>query len=45
MQRLIRRFSPAANAAQGGDDGYDVLVATDAHGVGLNMQYASAVVN
>jgi Helicase conserved C-terminal domain/PLD-like domain/Type III restriction enzyme, res subunit len=46
VQKLIRHFSPTANAGHGAaDDRFNVFIATDAHGVGLNMQDASVVIN
>lgn len=46
VQKLIRHFSPTANAGTGArDDRFNVFIATDAHGVGLNMQDASVVIN
>jgi hypothetical protein len=46
VQELIRHFAPTANAItkpEGAD--FNVLIATDAHGVGLDLQDASVVVN
>lgn len=46
VQKLIRQFAPTANtSAVAADDRYNVFIATDAHGVGLNMQDASVVIN
>jgi hypothetical protein len=46
VQELIRRFAPTANATPGtGVADFNVLIATDAHGVGLDLQDASVVVN
>lgn len=46
IQKLIKEFSPTANAHLGtAANLYNLLFATDAHGVGLNMQDASVVIN
>lgn len=46
IEKLIKEFAPIANDVE--DDAettWDVFVSTDAHGVGVNMQDASAVIN
>lgn len=46
IEKLIKRFAPIANAAEGeSEETYDVFISTDAHGVGVNMQDASIVIN
>jgi len=46
IEKLIKEFAPIANAAQGENkQTYDVFISTDAHGIGVNMQDASIVVN
>jgi len=46
VQHLIRQFAPGANARQDrSTDQFNVFIATDAHGVGLNMQDASVAIN
>jgi hypothetical protein len=42
VQELIRRFAPTANATTGpAAEDFNVLIATDAHGVGLDLQDAT----
>jgi superfamily II DNA or RNA helicase len=46
IEKLIKQFAPVANDAVVEDkQNYDVFISTDAHGVGVNMQDASIVVN
>lgn len=46
IENLIKRFAPVANDAEvEADRNYDVFISTDAHGVGVNMQDASVVIN
>lgn len=46
IENLIRQFAPLANESDtDSENNFDVFVATDAQGVGVNMQDASAVVN
>lgn len=46
IERLIKQFAPISNAAEGiFEETYDVFISTDAHGVGVNMQDASLVIN
>jgi len=46
IEELIKQFAPVANDAIGKyQEDYDVFISTDAHGVGVNMQDASVVIN
>lgn len=46
IEKLIKQFAPIANAAEEeSEETYDVFISTDAHGVGVNMQDASIVIN
>lgn len=46
IEELIKRFAPVANDAKDKyQEDYDVFISTDAHGVGVNMQDASVVIN
>ncbi len=46
IEKLIAQFAPIANEAEGKyEEDYDVFISTDAHGVGVNMQDASVVIN
>lgn len=46
IENLIKQFAPVANDAEiEADQEYDVFISTDAHGVGVNMQDASVVIN
>lgn len=46
IEKLIKQFAPIANAAEEeSEETYDVFISTDAHGVGVNMQDASLVIN
>jgi len=46
IEELIKQFAPVANDAIGKyQEYYDVFISTDAHGVGVNMQDASIVIN
>jgi superfamily II DNA or RNA helicase len=46
IEKLIKRFAPLANDAVVEDkENYDIFLSTDAHGVGVNMQDASVVIN
>lgn len=46
IEQLIKEFAPIANEAESDSRVvWDVFVSTDAHGVGVNMQDASAVIN
>ena len=46
IEKLIKQFAPVANDAEDiQEKNYDVFISTDAHGVGVNMQDASIVVN
>ena len=46
IEKLIKQFAPVANDAEGKyEENYDVFISTDAHGVGVNMQDASVVIN
>ncbi|MEG4990147.1 C-terminal helicase domain-containing protein [Microcoleus sp. BR0-C5] len=46
IEKLIKQFAPIANAAEEeSEKTYDVFISTDAHGVGVNMQDASIVIN
>lgn len=46
IEKLIKQFAPVANDAEDlQEENYDVFISTDAHGVGVNMQDASVVVN
>ncbi len=44
-EEIIKRFSPIANNAKIDNENFNVLICTDAHGVGLNLQDASVVIN
>ncbi len=44
-QEALFGFSPVANDGQPEDSKYDVFLATDAYGVGVNMQDAQVVIN
>lgn len=44
-QEALFGFSPLANDGQPEDSRYDVFLATDAYGVGVNMQDAQVVIN
>ncbi|MEL7357900.1 MAG: helicase-related protein [Cyanobacteria bacterium J06560_6] len=46
IEKLIAAFAPKANEVKAGlQKNYDVFISTDAHGVGVNMQDASVVIN
>lgn len=46
IEKLIKQFAPVANDGVVKDEeNYDVFISTDAHGVGVNMQDASVVIN
>jgi hypothetical protein len=46
IEKLIKQFAPIANAAEEeSEETYDVFISTDAHGVGVNMQDSSIVIN
>ena len=46
IEELIRQFAPLANKYSTNTEiGFDVFIATDAQGVGVNMQDASVVIN
>jgi len=46
IEKLIKQFAPLANDAEEiYESNYDVFISTDAHGVGVNMQDASVVIN
>ncbi|MCC5668013.1 phospholipase D-like domain-containing protein [Nostoc sp. CHAB 5784] len=46
IEKLIKKFAPISNNAETiSEESYDVFISTDAHGVGVNMQDASAVIN
>ncbi len=46
IEEIIKKFAPVANDAIGKyEQDYDVFISTDAHGVGVNMQDASVVIN
>jgi len=46
IEELMEQFAPIANDAIGKyQEDYDVFISTDAHGVGVNMQDASVVIN
>jgi superfamily II DNA or RNA helicase len=46
IEQLIKQFAPIANHADDlSSETYDVFISTDAHGVGVNMQDASIVIN
>ncbi|MEQ9001683.1 MAG: helicase-related protein [Coleofasciculus sp. B1-GNL1-01] len=46
IERIIQKFAPVANDAEDKyEENYDVFISTDAHGVGVNMQDASVVIN
>lgn len=46
IEKLIKEFAPIANDVEdNAETTWDVFVSTDAHGVGVNMQDASAVIN
>ncbi|MGB3511361.1 MAG: C-terminal helicase domain-containing protein [Microcoleaceae cyanobacterium] len=46
IEDMINKFSPIANKKDDRDsETYDIFISTDAHGVGVNMQDASVVIN
>jgi SNF2 family DNA or RNA helicase len=46
VENLIKQFAPRANdSLEEPEENYDVFISTDAHGVGVNMQDASVVIN
>lgn len=45
IEEILRGFAPLANNGTLADSCYDVFLATDAYGVGVNMQDAQIVVN
>lgn len=46
IEDMINKFSPIANKKDDKDsETYDIFISTDAHGVGVNMQDASVVIN
>lgn len=46
IEKIIKQFAPVANDVEDNyEENYDVFISTDAHGVGVNMQDASVVVN
>jgi hypothetical protein len=45
IEELLFGFSPVANGGQPEDSRYDIFLATDAYGVGVNMQDAQVVIN
>ena len=45
IEKLIKQFAPVANDGVVNEANYDVFISTDAHGVGVNMQDASVVIN
>lgn len=47
IEQLIQKFAPYSNKAidKYKEENYDVFISTDAHGVGVNMQDASVVIN
>jgi hypothetical protein len=44
-QQTLFEFAPVANGGQPEDSKYDVFLATDAYGIGVNMQDAQVVIN
>ncbi len=46
IEELIKKFAPVANQiTKEHSEDYDIFISTDAHGVGVNMQDASVVIN
>ncbi|MCG3212577.1 MAG: hypothetical protein FOGNACKC_06247 [Anaerolineae bacterium] len=45
IKELLEQFAPVAHELPPEDGRYDVLLATDAYGVGVNMQDAQVVIN
>jgi hypothetical protein len=45
IEELLFGFAPVANGGKTEDSKYDVFLATDAYGVGINMQDAQVVIN
>jgi len=46
IEQMIKEFAPVANEAEDKVDAFwDIFISTDAHGVGVNMQDASSVIN
>jgi superfamily II DNA or RNA helicase len=45
VNRILADFAPIANCNDNTDQTYDVLITTDAYGVGVNLQDASVIVN
>jgi superfamily II DNA or RNA helicase len=45
IKKLLEEFAPVAHDLPPEDGRYDVLLATDAYGVGVNMQDAQVVIN
>lgn len=46
IEQLIKQFAPHSNkATEKYSENYDIFISTDAHGVGVNMQDASIVIN
>lgn len=46
IEQLIKQFAPHSNkASEKNLENYDIFISTDAHGVGVNMQDASVVIN
>jgi len=45
IDKMIKDFAPIANDTEDIGNEYDVFLSTDTHGVGINMQDASVVIN
>lgn len=45
IRKILENFAPVSNKIHNPTEDYDVLLATDAYGVGINLQDAETVVN
>ena len=45
IRRILENFAPVANKNHNPTEEYDILLATDAYGVGINLQDAQTVIN
>jgi superfamily II DNA or RNA helicase len=46
IETMIKKFAPEANESEDlSEENWDIFISTDAHGVGVNMQDASTVIN
>lgn len=45
IRKMLENFAPVSNKNHNPTDEYDILLATDAYGVGINLQDAETVIN